>query len=230
VHRSLLSAALAAVLVGLLQAGAAAAQSEASTALDRYLDGLTSLRTDFTQSVSDASGQPSQGGSGTLIVERPERFRWDYRPAGAAGAGGDSGQLLVADGSNLWFFDRELDQVTVKPIDAALSATPIMLLSGSSSALREQFDVSPEPAQAGLQWVLVRPRQPQADFSEARLGFRGPELARMIVRNMLGQTVQMDFSHSRRNAPVDAASFHFTVPPGADVIGSAAGAASQPAH
>jgi outer membrane lipoprotein-sorting protein len=42
----------------------------------------------------------------------------------------------------------------------------------------------------------------------------------MVVHNMLGQTVQLDFSHSRRNAPVDAALFRFQVPPGVDVIGA----------
>lgn len=198
------------------------------SALDRYLDGLKTLRTDFTQSVTDATGKHSAGGSGSLIVQRPDRFRWDYRPADQAGAGGDTGkggaedqgQLLVADGRNLWFYDRELAQVTVKPIDAALSSTPIMLLSGSPEALRKQFDIEAQPSAQGLQWVQVRPHDAQADFSEARLGFRGDELARMIVHNMLGQTVQLDFSHSRRNAPVDAGLFEFKAPQGVDVIGT----------
>lgn len=206
---------------------APATSAPADTALDRYLHGLTTLRTDFTQRVTDAAGKPSAGGSGSLVVQRPDRFRWDYRPAaqpGEGGAGGNAdeqGQLLVADGRNLWFYDRELAQVTVKPIDAALSSTPIMLLSGSSEALRTQFDISAAPAGQGLQWVQVRPRGAQADFSEARLGFRGDDLARMIVHNMLGQTVQLDFSHSQRNAPLDAGLFDFKAPPGVDVIGTA---------
>ncbi|HEX4050412.1 MAG TPA: outer membrane lipoprotein carrier protein LolA [Steroidobacteraceae bacterium] len=218
---------------------AQAASAQSGTALDRYLAGLTTLRTDFTQSVTDATGKSAAGGSGSLIVQRPDRFRWDYQPASekgadsaapqgsavaqdraaAEGSAGEQGQLLVADGSNLWFYDRELAQVTVKPIDTALSATPIMLLSGSSAALRTQFDITAEPSAQGLQWVQVRPRGSSADFSEARLGFRGDELARMIVHNMLGQTVQLDFSHSRRNAPVDAGLFDFKVPQGVDVIG-----------
>ena len=217
------------------QTSAQTASAQGDTPLDRYLDGLTSLRTDFSQSITDASGKPAAGGSGSLIVERPNRFRWDYRPAdetGAGGAGQDGqgqagqgqaepqGQLLVADGRNLWFYDRELAQVTVKPIDTALSSTPIMLLSGSSQALRAQFDISTQPSAQGLQWVQVRPRGPQADFSDARLGFRGNELERMIVHNMLGQTVQLDFTHSRRNAPVDASLFTFAVPQGVDVIGT----------
>src|SRR6185312_4614027 len=143
---------------GIAQAQPTSAPStsaQPATALDRYLDGLTTLRTDFTQSVTDAAGKTTGGGRGSLVVQRPDHFRWDYRPAdGAAGSGGaaesgsvkDQGQLLVADGRNLWFYDRELAQVTVKPIGTALSATPIMLLSGSAGALRAQFDITAEPS------------------------------------------------------------------------------------
>jgi outer membrane lipoprotein carrier protein len=103
-----------------------------------------------------------------------------------------------------------LAQVTVKPIDAALSSTPIMLLSGTSTALRAQFDVDALPAQNGLDWVQVRPRSGQADFSEARLGFHSGELVRMLVRN----------SHSHRNVPIDPTMFSFSPPSGVDVIGT----------
>jgi outer membrane lipoprotein carrier protein len=223
--------AITALSLGLVGIGTALAQTTAAsalpTALDRYLDGLKTLRADFTQAVSDAQGKSSQAGSGTLLLARPNRFRWDYQPAGSAGSAGsagagadDSGQLLIADGRNLWFLDRELAQVTVKPIDAALSSTPIMLLSGTSTALRAQFDVESLPAQSGLDWVQVRPHSAQADFSEARLGFRSGELVRMLVRNMLGQVVQLDFTHSRRNVPVDPTMFNFSPPSGVDVIGT----------
>lgn len=247
-HCAVLAGALSALLLTAgvrapaAAAGSAAAQgatdaaTQPATALDHFLDGFKTLSTDFTQSVTDASGKRSGGGSGSLVVQRPDRFRWDYRPADRAGSGApangadEQGQLLVADGSNVWFFDRELAQVTVKPIASALSSTPIMLLSGSETALHEQFDIRAQPAEQGLQWVQVRPRGPQADFSEARLGFRGDELVRMIVHNMLGQSVELDFSHSRRNAPVDPALFHFQVPQGVDVIGTptAPGAAARP--
>lgn len=220
----LLTAAFAApggpvALAGTADKGSGA--STAPTALERYLDGLTTLRADFTQRVTDAAGKPAGAGSGSLLVQRPDRFRWDYRPAGEGAAADDEqGQLLIADGRNVWFFDRELSQVTVKPIDAALSSTPIMLLSGSAADLRTHFEITAQPPQAGLQWVQVRPHSADADFSEARLGFHDGELVRMLVHNRLGQTVQLDFTHSRRNAPVDPAQCRFTAPPGVDVIGT----------
>jgi len=217
-------AALAMLALGWAWGGALAlAAGQADTLLDHYLADLHSLRTQFTQTVSDAHGKLVESGAGSLLVQRPGRFRWEYTPQRAGNAGNadaDQGQLLVADGRNLWFYDRELAQVTVKPLAAALSATPIMLLSGSAADLRASFEVRADGQHDGLSWVLVRPRSEQADFSEARLGFHGDELARMIFHDKLGQAVQLDFSHSERNGALDPMAFQFKVPAGVDVIGT----------
>jgi outer membrane lipoprotein carrier protein len=206
-------------------------------ALFDYLKGLDSLSTQFTQTVTDAHGLQAEAGSGSLQVQRPNRFRWDYRPnpgstaasngtsSGAApsadaGNADENGQLMVADSKNLWFYDRELAQVTVKPITAALSSTPIMLLSSSPEQLRETFDMTPGGTHDGLLWVQVKPRSSTADFSSAELGFDGQRLARMIVHDNLGQTVRLDFQHAERNVSLPPSLFEFKSPPGVDVIGT----------
>jgi outer membrane lipoprotein carrier protein len=227
----------------LLAGGTALAAQPASgtTELDRYLDGLKSLRTAFTQTVTDARGTETEAGSGTLVVQRPGKFRWDYQPradativGGAAGssaggsapappataASGERGQLLVADDKNLWFYDRELAQVSVKPVAAALSATPVMLLSGSSAQLHESFDINAAGSHDGLDWVSVKPRGTEADFSQAELGFAHDRLARMVVTDRLGQTVALEFSHSDRNVRFQASELQFKPPAGVDVIGT----------
>lgn len=219
-------------MVFLLAVGAAAAAAAGGdTALDRYLNGMTSLRTAFTQTVTDARGSQTETGAGTLLVLRPGRFRWDYQPraeaaaataaaAGTSGNSGERGQLLVADGKNLWFYDRELAQVSVKPVAAALSATPVMLLSGSAAQLHESFDISAAASHDGLEWVSVKPRSAEADFSHAELGFARERLARMVVTDRLGQTVRLDFSHSERNARIEPSDLQFKPPADVDVIGT----------
>ena len=211
---------------GAMTAAGAALAAEATTPLDRYLDGLKTLATDFTQQVVDARGTPVEAGSGKLLIARPGKFRWEYAPqnltpAGAAGAAGSTGaQLRVADGRNLWFYDRELMQVTVKPMTAALGATPVALLSGSSGELRNAFTVEAQPAREGLDWVRVQPRSAESDFQQADLGFKGGELASMVIEDKLGQHATLRFSHSQRNARLAPSEFDFKPPPGADVIGA----------
>jgi outer membrane lipoprotein carrier protein len=189
------------------------------TPLDRYLAGLKTLRAAFTQTLVDANGRVVDRAQGTLVVARPGKFRWEVTPQ-EAGAGGE--QLLVADGRNVWFFDKELEQVTVKPADAALSSTPAMLLSGAGN-VRDQFNVTSAGSRDGLEWVLVEPRAAEADFRRALLGFEKDRLARMIVDDKLGQTATVSFASATRNGPVAPEEMSFNAPAGVDVIGTPAG-------
>jgi len=259
---TLLLAALALPLAGAVRAAppplpassnTAPAQT-ATTPLDSYLDNLRTLRTTFLQTLTDPHGREIDRATGTLIVQRPGKFRWDIQPqpvatAGgvpaadsAAGAGGRTGpgaagaatvpgdaapgeasaaagQLMVCDGLNLWFFDRDLQQVTVKPVDAALSATPAMLLSGAVD-VRKHFNITPAGQREGLDWVLVEPNGAQADFRSALFGFEHGELKRMILEDKLDQTATIVFQKIERNGPVSPSDVSFKPPAGADVIGT----------
>ncbi|MGA9368150.1 MAG: outer membrane lipoprotein carrier protein LolA, partial [Steroidobacteraceae bacterium] len=105
------------------------APTSAPTPLDRYLKNLKTLRVTFLQTVADATGAEIGRSTGTLIVERPGKFSWDIHPQsvpqGATSAPGappakppaavpGGGQLMVSDGRNLWYLDRDLQQVTVR--------------------------------------------------------------------------------------------------------------------
>ncbi len=159
------------------------APSPAPTPLDRYLKNLKTLRVTFLQTVADAHGAEVGRSTGTLIVERPGKFRWDIHPQAAAQASvsaqsgsaaqagsPEGGQLMVSDGRNLWYFDRDLQQVTVRPMSAALSATPAMLLSGTVD-VHEHFTETSAGRRDGLDWVYVEPRSTEADFKSALFGF-----------------------------------------------------------
>jgi len=219
----------------LVPSPAVAAEAATGTPLDSYLNGLTTLRATFTQTVKDAKGKEVDRTTGTLVVSRPGKFRWEVDSNGKGNAQGAGGaQLLVADGKNVWFFDKDLEQVTVKPADAALSSTPAMLLSGATN-IRDSFTLTPAGVRDGLDWVLVEPRRPEADFRRALFGFgpsaNGPSnngkaplgeknLQRMIIDDRLGQTATIEFDSVSRNARVSPDEVSFTPPPGADLIGT----------
>jgi outer membrane lipoprotein carrier protein len=208
--------------------GAPAAQTPAAgpqqhTPLDAYLENLKTLRATFLQTLADPHGREIDRSTGTIIVQRPGKFSWAIHTqtadSGAGGSGGSSGQLMVCDGRNLWFFDRDLDQVTVKPVDAALSATPAMLLSGAVD-VRRNFTITPAGEREGLTWVLVEPQGAEADFRRALFGFEHGDLKRMILEDKLDQTATVIFDKIERNGPVSTAEVSFTPPKGADVIGT----------
>lgn len=208
---------LGALVLGvLLMVADLVSAAEPGTPLDQYFAGLSTLRATFTQTVKDARGKNVDSSSGTLVVSRPGKFRWEVQPKASG-----SGQLLVADGRNVWFFDRDLEQVTVKPIDTALSSTPAMLLTGAAD-LRESFKVTPAGKRDGLDWVLVEPKKTEADFRRALFGFSKETLQRMIIDDRLGQTSTIEFASVTRNGRVAPDEVSFTPPPGTDVIGKPA--------
>ncbi len=218
--KNFLGALMAGVVAAVLALGPSVTTAAAndSTPLDKYFDGLSTLRASFTQTVKDARGKEVDRATGTLVVARPGKFRWEVQPK--AGSGG-AGQLLVADGRNVWFLDRDLEQVTVKPIDTALSSTPAMLLSGASD-LRSSFKVTPAGTRDALDWVLVEPKKSEADFRRALFGFGKGNLQKMIIDDRLGQTATIEFDKVERNAHVAPDEVSFTPPPGTDVIGKPA--------
>jgi outer membrane lipoprotein carrier protein len=188
------------------------------TPLDKYLNDLKTLRTSFLQTLADGQGKEIDRATGTLIVVRPGKFSWDIHPqTGDASKG--PGQLMISDGRNLWFYDRDLEQVTVKPVDAALSATPAMLLSGTVD-VRKNFTLTLAGQREGLDWVLVEPHGTDADFKDALFGFANGDLKRMILEDKLGQTATILFDHIERNVPVSPQETTFSPPKGADVIGT----------
>ena len=195
---------------------ASAAFGAAATPLDSFLEDMKTLRATFLQTLVDSHGREIDRSTGTLIVSRPGKFSWEIHPQGT---GAEAGQLMVADGRNLWFLDRDLQQVTVKPADSALSATPAMLLSGTVD-VRKNFSVMAAPKRDGLDWVLVEPHGSEADFRRALLGFDGKDLKRMILEDKLGQTATVMFDHVERNGLVKSEEVSFTPPAGVDVIGT----------
>jgi len=204
------------MLKSLLLAIVATVAAAAATPLDSYLNDMKTLRTSFVQTLADGHGKEIDRSTGTLIVSRPGKFSWEIHPQGTDKG---TGQLMVADGRNLWFLDRDLEQVTVKPVDAALSATPAMLLSGTVD-VRKNFNISPAPRRDGLDWVLVEPHGTEADFRRALMGFAGKDLKRMILEDKLGQTATVMFDHVERNGKVAPGEVSFTPPAGVDVIGT----------
>ncbi len=182
--------------------------------VDAYLGSVTTLSAQFKQVVQDRRGQVTDRATGTLSVSRPNRFRWDYREPYA--------QTIVADGRRLWLYDPDLEQVTVRPLEQGLGATPAMLLSGSGK-VGDAFTSAPVEQRGDWTWYPLLPKQHGSDFERVSLAFdRRNELAAMELVDKLGQTTTIEFSGLRRGVKLDDRTFSFVPPKGADVIGAAA--------
>ncbi|UGB44151.1 outer membrane lipoprotein chaperone LolA [Frateuria edaphi] len=178
--------------------------------LDAFATDLHSLKGHFTQTLADASGQGAKTSSGTLALEAPRQFRWDtlepYK------------QTIVADGSRVWLYDPELEQVTVRVQSTEEAHSPLTVITDLKQ-LDKDFSVAERGEREGLFWLRLSSRAKDPQFDYADLGFDAQGLKRMMFRDQLGAVTDIRFSDWQRNVDLSPSTFNFTPPPGADVIG-----------
>jgi outer membrane lipoprotein carrier protein len=207
-ERRTIAAASLLLLAALL--GPAAASASPASDVEKYLNGLASWSADFKQTIDDGHGNVLRSAAGRLYLQRPGKFRWDYAEP--------SEQLILADGKQIWFYDKDLAQANVRDMDTSLASTPASLLSGGSS-VGSQFDVKALGLSGGLQWFQLVPKHSDTDFQLVRIGFDKGELRSMFLADKVNQITQLAFSNSKRNVSLAPDLFSFVPPPGVDVIG-----------
>ena len=178
--------------------------------LDTYLTGVTTMRAQFRQILLDENRQIVQNASGILELKRPGQFRWDYQDPYE--------QMILSDGTHLWLYDADLEQVTVKYLDASLSNTPAMLLSGDAS-MTDGFKLTEAGQYGEVFWMTLVPRNQETDFRNISLGFVDGQLQLMELEDSLDQVTRIILQEVERNPVLADDTFQFVPPAGSDVIG-----------
>jgi outer membrane lipoprotein carrier protein len=198
-----------AFLLALLLA-AGVAHADAVDALREFTREAKTGRASFTQVVTSPDGAKKKSSSGSFEFARPNRFRFAYAKPYE--------QVIVGDGQSVWLHDVDLQQVTVRPMDQALGATPASLLAGAS--LDKDFELKAQPSANGLDWVQAVPRAQgdSASFQSLRVGFKGKALAAIELLDNFGQRSLLTFSDVTPNVALPADAFRFTPPKGVEVL------------
>ena len=187
-----------------------AADASGLDQLRAFLEGTQSAQGSFRQNVVNKDRRTTQTTSGTFAFQRPGKFRWTYEKP--------FDQLIVGDGEKVWVFDRDLNQVIVRKLDAALGATPAALLAGDN-ALEKNFTLVAGGEADGVEYVNATPKSAESQFTRIRLGLVDNLPRRMELTDAFGQSTELTFSDVRRNPKLAADAFQFTPPKGADVVG-----------
>ncbi|MEA3157348.1 MAG: outer rane lipoprotein carrier protein [Betaproteobacteria bacterium] len=177
--------------------------------LKSLLNQTTTARARFAQAVLDKNSKPLQQVTGTMEFSRPGRFRWEYNKPYE--------QTIVGDGSRLWIYDKDLNQVTVRKLDRALGASPAALLAGSNE-IDKSYTLKSVGAEGGLDWLEATPRTQDTAFERIRLGFGQNGLEAMELKDQFGQMTVIKFADLERNVKISPDAFKFTPPKGAAVI------------
>ena len=197
--------------VGIASAMAESKQvSQGETYLEDFLANTHTLEATFQQTLRTHEGEVLQQTEGEFYLDRPGRFRWNYRSPYE--------QVIVSDGERIWIYDVELQQVTVQKQSAGLPATPMALLEDSST-LHKDFDVTPLDEKQGVYRLKLMSKSKESDFGEIVIGLDASGLRFMQLHDQFEQVTDIVFSDMHTNKKLSREIFEFSPPEGVDVFG-----------
>jgi outer membrane lipoprotein carrier protein len=184
--------------------------AEAAERLRAALKNLDNISAEFKQTLLDEDKNIVQQSRGTMALQRPGKFAWIYTEPFE--------QRIIGDGEELWIYDVELEQVTVKPMDAGISNAPIMILMKQTD-VTQQFDVSEVGQRKFLYWVELKPHASDLEYSSIFIGLEDDNVRAMELQDQFGQSTQIVFENMRVGVVHNPATFKFVPPEGVDVFG-----------
>ncbi|SOD19267.1 outer membrane lipoprotein chaperone LolA [Nitrosomonas ureae] len=185
-------------------------EAAAINSLKTFIQETRTVRAKFSQTLYDKNSRAIQESTGTMQFERPEKFRWAYEEPYE--------QLIVGNGTQVWFYDHDLNQVTIRQFSIAIGSSPAALLAGSST-IEDNFELVELGMQNEMEWLEATPKSKDSAFEFIQMGF-SPEgaLKIMALRDNFGQTTLLSFSELDKNPTLPPDLFKFIPPDNADVI------------
>tara|TARA_E500000331_G_scaffold230976_1_gene221164 strand:- start:46094 stop:46774 length:681 start_codon:yes stop_codon:yes gene_type:complete len=179
--------------------------------LGKFLGSSDTFQAGFRQDLYDNQGNLISRSFGSVFILRPNKFLWNYSDPYE--------QILLADGNRIWFYDKDLNQVTVMPQDDKLYHTPAYILSEASSD-SDTFSISSIYLKNGIEWFEIDFGSQQLDIRAFFLGFESDSLKELNFLNSLGQKTHISFFDVSVETNISKDIFIFDLPQDADLIGS----------
>ncbi|EKF73615.1 outer membrane lipoprotein carrier protein [Alcanivorax hongdengensis A-11-3] len=175
-----------------------------------HLQSLKTLSGQFDQTILDASGTHLQEAHGNFQVARGNRFYWHTQDPFE--------QIAVSNGSKVWVYDVDLEQVVERPLSADLSKTPALLFGGQPDAVGKAFRIAEKDHDGQTVTYRLTPKGDDPLFEQLDVTFQGNQPQSMRLKDALGQQTVIDFPQAKVNGKLDDSLFDFQPPEGADVI------------
>lgn len=181
--------------------------------LDQFLAELTTFSAHFEQQLFDEYGALIETAEGVVDISKPGKFRWEYRHPYR--------QLIVSDGTTLWVYDVDLEQVSMNPLANGGAGSPAELLVGDID-LEQHYVVVELGVEVDISWVSLTPRVDANQYQTIELGLDKGGLRAMRLRDNLNQLTTIQFDRVQNNVAIEPARFEFVPPTGVDVVGGRA--------
>lgn len=182
--------------------------------LTKFFKEVDTLKSPFTQSIVDEQGSMIEQTAGLLFLSRPGKFRWDYQSEEEPG---ERGQQIIADGTNIFIYDPDIDQVTQRSLVNAMTQVPSLSLVSSSEDVNQHFTIKDHGLTDGESWVSLKPKGTEATFQRLMIGFKDKVIRSIVLLDGLGNETRLTLRKVEINKKIDSDRFRFVVPEGADL-------------
>jgi len=184
--------------------------ADGMSSVKSFYEQTKSVRANFHQVVTDKQGRKVQEVDGEMQLLRPNKFRWDYHKPYE--------QQIISDGSQVWLYDTELAQVTVRALSKSIGSSPAALLAGGAE-IDKTFKLINAVGKDTLEWVNAIPKDKESGFERILMGFNGNKIQQMSLVDSFGHTTKIVFTQVEVNPVLEEKNFLFKPPKGVDVVG-----------
>ncbi|MCF6288838.1 MAG: outer membrane lipoprotein chaperone LolA [Proteobacteria bacterium] len=203
------------MLTSFLTFAQATPESEANKLLDNVRKDLVSLHADFSQYEIDINGKFTEKQYGKVWLSSPNKFKWQYlKPIP---------QLIIASGTQLWIYDADLEQVTIRKQDNKQNPIYVLL---NKQATEKNYKVSlvaqDQESKDKTQWIKMLPNKPSDEVKVVWLGIENNNLTSLKLQNQMDNTVVFEFKNITKNPKLEESFFTFDIPKGTDIIRNSA--------
>ncbi|VAW48678.1 Outer membrane lipoprotein carrier protein LolA [hydrothermal vent metagenome] len=196
------------VCAGLLSC---ATWAQAQPVLQAYVNNLKTFSADFEQIQPDEAVFQLNKSTGQFQLNRPGQLVWQYTTP--------TPQKIVIDGVNLWVFDQDLDQVTVRPIEEIKGDIPLSWILYDEN-IEDKFQVLDAGQRNGMDWYNLIPKK-STYFQSIEVGMKEGEMSEVWMYQTTDNITKVRFYNIESNHVIPLKNFQFNVPEGVDLVGEA---------
>jgi outer membrane lipoprotein carrier protein len=186
---------------------------ELAQRVDRHYNQLHGLKAGFTESYEGLGMQRTE--SGTLLLLKPGRMKWDYAEP--------PGKLFLLDGKYAWFYSRgdpQVQRILAKQLDDLRS--PLRFLLGHTELEKEMSTLTLAPADGGRFTLTGQPKGQEKRVTRLSITvIADGTITAIEIEETDGALTRFTFTGEVPNAPISAEEFRFTPPPGVPVVDAA---------
>ena len=186
-----------------------AAQDNAISELDGLLQGVDTLSADITQLIIQSDGGVLEKSEILLHVKRPNGFYWETVSPFP--------ELLVTNGTTLWNYQPDLEQVVIEDWDPDQSELAAQLLYGRTDSLTDEYYVVAINGDQSHSFEL-KPKSADSLYDLITINFVNETLDLIYIQNNSGERTAWQFTNSSINIPLVDDLFEFSPPKGIEII------------